>query len=136
MVAALVLGACGDDGVSGAQREHAERAEAVCLEMLEAVGRNFGDDPAAERDAVKRAADRLEQMNPPSEDEPRWTLIVAEMNNLWLQLSDAAEARDPMVNDMPRAQRALERVNQTTQRMRNLTSDYGMQECAEEFPRA
>jgi DNA repair ATPase RecN len=137
LLAALVLGACGDDdGISGAQQEAADRADAVCVEVQDAVGRTLGDEAAKERDVVQRAAERLEQMEEPSEEEPTWTRIVAEMNNLWLQLSDVAEAQVPEVNDQARARTALNRANETNDRIKELASKYGMKACAEGFGRA
>jgi hypothetical protein len=97
--AALVLGACGDTRIGEAQEENARRADAICLEAQDAVGRTLGDEPAKEFEAISAAADKLEALDAPSQDEHEFDLLVDQMNNFWLQLSDLKEATE--VNDRP-----------------------------------
>jgi hypothetical protein len=132
--AALVLGACGDTRIGEAQEENARRADAICLEAQDAVGRTLGDEPAKEFEAIRAAADKLEALDAPSQDEHEFDLLVDQMNNFWLQLSDLKEATE--VNDRPRAQRALERARGTNDQIANLADDYGATQCAEGFGRA
>ncbi len=129
VLAGLAFAACGEaTGVSGPQREQAQRADAICREVQSRVGPTIGDDPAAERDAVRSAADRFLNMNPPSENETTWTLFVQETNNLWLALEDLAQAQE--ANDRARADRARERVRDTNARIAERARDYGMTDCA------
>ena len=130
VLAALALAACGDEGgIAAPQKEQAQKADAICREVQSKVGR-LGDDPAMERDAVRSAAERLRAMNPPSENETVWMRFVTDTENLWLSLEDVAQARDPSTNDRARAERALQRVRDTNNRIKELAKDYGMQDCA------
>lgn len=135
LVAALVLGACGDAeaGISGPQREQAQKADAVCQQAQDAVGRTLGDDPEREQMALQSAAQKLRAMNPPSENETTWQQLVGEMDNLWLSMLDQAQALDPNVNDRARAQRALDRAKETNRDIMRLAAKYGAVECAKGF---
>lgn len=135
LLAALVLGACGDAeaGIGGAQREQARRADAVCTEAQDAVGRTLGDEPEKEQMALQAAAQKLHGMNPPSENETIWMQFVGEMDNLWLSMLDQAQSLDPTVNDRPRAQRAVDRAKETNRDIMRLAAKYGAVECAKGF---
>ncbi len=135
LLVALALSACGDEEetVSGPQREQAQRADVICREVQRRVGPNLGDDPAAERDAVRSAADRFLAMNAPSENETTWMRFVQETNNLWLSLEDVAQSREPGVEDRARADRALQRARDTNSRIMELAREYGMTDCAQGY---
>ncbi len=137
LVAALVLGACGDaeSGIAGPQREQAQKADAICTEAQDAVGRTLGDEPEKEQMALQSAAQKLHALNPPSEDETIWQQFVGEMDNLWLSMLDQAQSLDPMVNDRARAQRALDRAKETNGDIMRLAGEYGAVECAKGFGR-
>jgi hypothetical protein len=133
LLAALALAACGDDGgePSGPQREQAQRADGICRETQRKVGENLGDQAAAERDAVKSAADRFLAMDPPSEEETIWQQFVQDTNNLWLNLEDIAQAQE--AGDRARTQRALQRAQDTNARIAELAEKYGMTDCAKGY---
>ncbi|MDQ3979587.1 MAG: hypothetical protein M3314_08555 [Actinomycetota bacterium] len=129
VLAALALSACGEtEGIGTAQRENAERADAICQRTQAEVG-TLADDAANDRDEVRRASDEFKAINAPSENEIKWTRFVRETSNLWLSLEDVAQARDPSTNDRPRAERAVTRVRETNTRIMELAEDYGMQVC-------
>ena len=132
VLAALALAACGDaeEGQSGPQKEHTQRVDAICEETQDKVG-TLGDDAAADRDAVRSAAERFRSFNAPSEDETVWQRFVVESENLWLTLEDVAQSRDPSTNDRPRAEEALTRARDTNARLAQLARDYGMSTCAD-----
>jgi hypothetical protein len=137
LLAALVLGACGDDSAVGrAQEEQAEKANAICLEAQDAVGTTLGDEPDKDRDAINAARQKLKALPAPNQDQNEWDLFVREMDNFWLQLLDHSEALVPEVNDRPRAQRALDRARATNEQLKKLADDYGATQCAEGFGRA
>ena len=133
LLAALALGACGEGGVSGAQKEQAERADDICIDLQEKVGRELGDEPEADRDAVRAASDQFMAMNVPSEGETTWEIFIQSTNNLWISLQDIAQSLDPNVNDRARAERARETVDQVHENIRNAADDYGMEVCSEGF---
>jgi hypothetical protein len=133
VLAALALVACGEtEGIAGPQKEQAQEADAICEQTQGQVGR-LADDAARDRDAVRSAADRLRAMDYPSENETVWLRFVTESENLWLALQDVAEAREPGVNEQARANRAVTRVRETNDRVKELARDYGMEACAEGF---
>ena len=130
-LAALTLVGCGSgEGQSGAQKEHAARADAICEETQERVGM-LGDNAEQDRDLVRTAAERFDALDAPGEGETTWLRFVREADNLWLSLEDLAQSRDPSTNDQRRAAEALTRVNDTNGRMQTLARDYGMQICAD-----
>lgn len=132
ILAALALTACGGgEDASGPQRAFGEEVDIICEETQEQVGPTLGDDAAADRDAVRAAAERLRTLDAPSEGEPTWLRFVADTENLWIALEDVAQSREPSVNDTARAQRALDLVNSTNQELVELAADYGMQICAD-----
>lgn len=130
-LAALAFTACGEpeEGVSGPQKAQAVRADAVCEETQDKVG-TLADDAAADRDAVRAAAERFHSFNPPSEDETIWKRFVTEADNLWLSLEDVAQARDPSTNERARADRAVVRARDTNARLADMAEEYGMTTCA------
>lgn len=136
VLAALVLGACGGGGsVSGAQADTIKKADAICLDAQDAVGKTLGDDANADMDAIHTAYLKLQAIKPPEENEPTWTLFVANTNNLWLQLLDISQSLDPAVNDRARAQRALTGAQQTNAKIKDLAAKYHMEECSKGFGR-
>ena len=129
VLAALALSGCGDaEGIGDAQRQHAEQADAICQTTQVEVG-TLADDAAKDRDAVRAAADRFNQLEAPSEDETIWLQFVRESENLWLSLEDVAQARDPSTNDRARADRGVTRVRETNTRLAERAREYGMEIC-------
>jgi hypothetical protein len=134
LLAALALSACGGGGsTSGPQRDLIKKADAICLDTQDKVGRTLGDDAAADRDAVHSASNRLMALDAPSEDESTWMVFVQEVNNLWIELEDVAQSLDPSTNDRARADRARARVRQTNDHIKQLAKQYGMVNCAMGF---
>ena len=60
LLPALALGACsGGSKTSGPEREVIAKAETICQDTQDKVGRTLADDPAADRDAIREATDKL-----------------------------------------------------------------------------
>lgn len=136
LLAALVLGACSGGGaVSGAQEEQAKKANAICQDAQDAIGRQLGADPTKDEAALHTAADKLKALNPPSENQNTWMLFVQSTNNLWLSALDYQQALDPAVNDRARAQRALQRVHDNNAQVMKYAEEYHALECAKGFGR-
>jgi hypothetical protein len=134
LLGAFVLGACGDGGdIGGAQAENADRADEICLNAQDKVGRELGDDPAADRDAIREAAEQLLAINPPSENENTFELLRQNVNNLWIALDDVAQALDPNVNDRARAERARATVRENNERVMRYGDQYRAEECGRGF---
>jgi hypothetical protein len=134
LAGALALTACGGgEGTGGAQQDFAEQVDVVCEETQAQVGPTLGDDAAADRDAVRAAAERLHALDPdsPAEDEAIWKQFLADTDNLWINLEDVAQARDPSTNEAARAQTALDRANTTNQDLIEFAQEYGMEICAD-----
>ena len=129
VLAALALSGCGEtEGIGTPQKENAQRADEICQTTQVEVG-TLGDDAAKDRDAVRQAADRFNQLDAPSENETTWKQFLRESENLWLSLEDVAQARDPNVNERARADRAVTRVRETNNRFAELAKKYGMEIC-------
>ena len=129
VLAAVVLSGCGEtEGISGPQKENAEKTDLICQSTQVQVG-TLGDDAGKDRDAVRTAAEKFAAVDPPSENETTWQQFVRESENLWLSLEDVAQARDPSTNDRARAERALTRVRETNTRLAELGKKYGMEIC-------
>lgn len=136
LLTALTLGACGSSsGVSGAQADLIKKADAICADAQDAVGRTLGDDPAMDRDAIHAASDKLMALKAPSEDSTTWTLFVQNVNNLWISLDDIAQALDPAVNDRSRVAPAQARIRELNAAIIKDATDYHMDDCAKGFGR-
>ena len=136
VLAALALGACGSDtaGIGGAQKANAQRADQICLDAQDKIGRaELGSDAAMQRDVIRDASDKLMALKAPSENENTWQLLIQNVNNLWISLDDVAQARDPNVNDQPRATRALTRIRDLNGLVMKYADQYGAKECANGF---
>ena len=136
MLAALVLVACGGGGgVGGEQQKAADAADEICLEAQDKVGNNLGDDPAADRDAIREATDKLMAIDEPSQNQNRWELLVQNTNNLWIALDDIHQALLPEVNDRARAERARVTVAELNDKIKRYADQYNAVECAEGYGR-
>ena len=138
LLAALVLGACssGNSNVSGAQETVIKKADSICSDAQDAVGRVLGDNPAADRDAIESATNKLMAIKAPSEDQTTWTLFVESTNNLWISLDDVAQALDPSVNDHARAQAAVATITMNNKNVIKYAKAYQMTDCAMGFGRS
>ena len=136
LLAALVLGACGGgSSISGPQQEQAKKADAICQDAQDAIGRQLGADPVKDEAALHTAADKLKALSAPSENENTWMLFVQSTNNLWLSMLDYSQALDPSVNDRARAQQALQRVHENNAQVMKYANEYHAEECAKGFGR-
>ena len=132
VVAVLLLGACAesDDELSGAKAEVAAQADPICVETRAKVG-DLGGDPAAERDAVQSAADRLKALPIPNEDEPKYIVFYTHVQNLALSLEDLAQSRLVASPDQGRINSALDRARQSNEEVKKAAADYGLVECSQ-----
>jgi hypothetical protein len=137
VVAILVLGACNTTGskTSGPERAVIAKAEQICLDTQDKVGSKLGDDPAADRDAIRAATDELMAIKAPTQNQNAWTLFVQTTNNLWIALDDVSQSLDPSVNDKARADRARQQVTRQNDLVKKYASDYHMTECARGYGR-
>lgn len=129
-VAVLLLGGCAesDDELSGSKARLAAEADPICKDTRAKVG-DLGGDPAAERDAVQSGVDRLGALTIPGEDEAKYKVFLAEVQNLALSLEDVVQSRE--AGDGPRAATALTRAGDTNERVKKAGVDYGFTECSQ-----
>ena len=132
VVAVLLLGGCAesDDALSSAKRSVAEQANPICEETREKVG-ELGDDPAADRDAVQSAADRLKALPVPGDDEAIYKVFQVRVQNMALALEDLAQSRLVENPDPGRASTALDRASQSNEEVKKAAADYGLVECSQ-----
>ena len=130
VVAVLLLGGCSesDDELSGAKARVAEQADPICKETRDKVG-DLGGDPAAERDVVQSAADRLKAIPVPGHDEEKYKVFTVEVENLALSLEDVVQSR--LQNETARAETALGRARESNERVKKAAADYGFAECSQ-----
>ena len=133
--AVLLLGGCGEakDSLSSAKRTVADQANPICAETRTKVG-DLGGDPAAERDAVQSAADRLKAIPIPGEDETQYKVFQVQVQNLALNLEDVAQNRLRAASDPSAAaqvERALGRARESNEELRKAADDYGLTECSQ-----
>ncbi len=132
-VAAILLVACGsgdDEGLSGPKARLAAEADPICAETREKVG-DLGGDPAAERDAVQSAADRLRALPIPNEDEADYIVFYTHVGNLAMSLDDLAQSRLVDNPDPGRVSSALDRARQSNEEVKKAAADYGLVECSQ-----
>ena len=137
MGAALVLAGCGETSgnVGGAQQAVIDEADNICLDAQDAVGATLGDDPAADRDAIRDATEKLKAITEPSQNQNRWELFLQNHNNLWIVLDDIAQSLDPNVNDKARADRARVTMVQVNDNVKKYAGQYKAEECANGYGR-
>ncbi len=133
-VAVFLLGGCADDdeGLSGAKSRVAEQANPICAETRQKVG-DLGGDPAAERDALQSAADRLKALPIPGEDEAQYIVFRTHVQNMALNLDDLAQSREVQSPDRARADTALSRAREANELAKEAAAEYGLVECAQGF---
>lgn len=134
VVAMFLFGACGggddDQGLSGPKARVAAQADPICVETREKVG-DLGSDPAAERDAVQSAADRLKAMDIPGEDETQYKVFQTHVQNMALSLEDLSQSRQVASPSQERAQTALDRARQSNDLAKEAAASYGFVECSQ-----
>ena len=137
LLATLALGACGGGGkIGGPQAATAKKADGICADAQDKVGAKLGDDPAADRDAIRAASDKLMAIQAPSENINTWSLFIQNVNNLWISLDDVAQSLDPNVNDTARAGRARVTVADNNKKVERYAAQYGATTCANGFGRS
>lgn len=136
VLGAMALGACGGGGgASGPEKKVISQADTICQNTQDKVGSKLGDDPAADRDAIRAATDQLMGIKAPSQNLNAWTLFVQSTNNLWISLDDVAQSLLPEVNDKARADRARATVKENNDLVKKYASDYHMDACANGYGR-
>ena len=129
---ALLAGACGSDpgGLSGAKAGYVAQIDPICTELQAKVG-DLGDNPEQQARDIEAAVGRMKGIEKPREDSERADLFIAAMENLYLSLQDVHQSR--LVNDQPRAARALEGARVNAKTAADAADEYGMVVCAQEL---
>ncbi|MDQ4069295.1 MAG: hypothetical protein M3203_07475 [Actinomycetota bacterium] len=129
---ALLAGACGGDdgGLSGAKARYVAQVDPICAELQAQIG-TLGENPEEQARQVEEAVNRIRGISKPAEDSERADVFIAAMENLYLSLQDVHQSR--LVNDQPRAQRALEGAQANARRVADAAKEYGMVVCREEL---
>ncbi|HVM15238.1 MAG TPA: hypothetical protein VM287_13055 [Egibacteraceae bacterium] len=134
LLIAPVVGACGsggDDGrLTGAKGQWAAQVDPICADLQGKIGQ-LGENPEQQAKDVEDAVMRIRSNPYPRDDDQRAALFIAAMENLYLSLQDVHQSR--LVNDQPRAQRALEGAQSNAKRAADAAKLYGLVECAEEL---
>ena len=134
LIVAPVVGACGsgDDGgrLTGAKGAWAAHVDPICAELQGKIGQ-LGENPEQQAKDVEDAVARMKERAYPKEDDQRAALYIAAMENLYLSLQDVHQSR--LVNDQPRAQRALEGAQANAKTAKDAAKEYGLGECAEDL---
>jgi hypothetical protein len=131
---APVVGACGsggDDGrLTGAKGAWAAQVDPICAELQGKIGQ-LGENAEQQAKDVEAAVLRIKGANYPKDDDQRAALFVAAMENLYLSLQDVHQSR--LVNDQPRAQRAIESAQFNADKAQKAAEEYGLVECAQDL---
>jgi hypothetical protein len=128
---ALVAGACSaSDNLSGAKAGYVAQVDPVCTELQTKIGQ-LGENPEQQAKDVEAAVMRIKGVEKPRDDSSIADLHIAALENLYLSLQDVHQSR--LVNDQPRAQRALEGAQANAKRASDAAKDYGMVVCSREL---
>jgi hypothetical protein len=129
---ALLAGACGSDdgGLSGAKADYVAQIDPICTELQDKIG-NLGDNAEQQASDVEAAVVRMKGVSMPRDDSVIADRYIAAMENLYLSLQDIHQSR--LVNDQPRASRALEGAQFNNRNAAEAAEDYGMVACAREL---
>ena len=102
----------------------------ICAELQNKIGQ-LGENPEQQAKDVEEAVTRMKATQYPKDDDQRAALFIAALENLYLSLQDVHQSR--LVNDQPRAQRALEGAQANAKRAQDAAESYGLVECSEEL---
>ena len=91
----------------------------------------LGENPEQQAKDVEDAVNRMKQRAYPRDDDSVAARYIAAMENLYLSLQDIDQSR--IVNDQPRASRALEGARTNNRTAAAAAEQYGMVECAQEL---
>jgi len=128
---ALLAGACSaSDDLSGAKAAYVAQVDPVCAELQDKIGQ-LGENAEQQAADVEAAVMKMKAANAPRDDKAIADLHIAAMENLFLSLQDVHQSR--LVNDQPRADRALESAQLNNQKAAEAAESYGMVACAREL---
>ncbi len=128
---ALLASACtASDDLSGAKAAYVAQVDPICTELQGKIG-ELGENPEQQAADVEAAVMRIKEVDKPRDDSSIADLHIAAMENLYLSLQDVHQSR--LVNDQPRAQRALEGARTNAQTAADAAESYGMVACAREL---
>jgi hypothetical protein len=134
LLIAPVIGACGsggDDGrLTGAKGAWAAHVDPICADLQNKIGQ-LGENPEQQAKDVEQAVQQMKQRAYPKDDDQRAALFIAAMENLFLSLQDVNQSR--LVNDQPRAQKALEGAKMNAATAKKAAQEYGLVECARDL---
>ena len=116
--------------MSGAKAGYVAQVDPICAELQTEIG-ELGENAEEQARAVEDAVNRIKSVSLPGDDSVIADRFIAAMENLYLSLQDVHQSR--LVNDEPRAQRALETARINTKTAADAADEYGMVVCAQEL---
>jgi hypothetical protein len=116
--------------LSGAKAAYVAVVDPVCTELQDKIGQ-LGENPQQQAADVEAAVVRMRSAPKPRDDSSIADLHIAAMENLYLSLQDVHQSR--LVNDLPRADRALESARMNNKTAADAAKSYGMVACAREL---
>ncbi len=126
-----MAGACtASDDLSGAKAAYVAKVDPICADLQTKIGQ-LGENPEKQAADVEAAVNRMREAQRPRDDSSIADLHIAALENLFLSLQDVHQSR--LVNDQPRAQRALEGAEANAKRASDAAKSYGMVVCAREL---
>ena len=129
-VAVLASACSASDDLSGAKAGYVAQVDPICTDLQGKIG-ELGENPEKQAADVEAAVMRIKEASKPRDDSSIADLHIAALENLFLSLQDVHQSR--LVNDQPRAQRALEGARINNQRAADAAESYGMVACAREL---
>ena len=128
---ALLASACSaSDDLSGAKAGYVAQVDPICADLERKIG-ELGENPEQQARDVEDAVNRIKGAGAPRDDKSIADLHIAALENLFLSLQDVHQSR--LVNDQPRAQRALEGARTNSKTAADAAESYGMVACAREL---
>ena len=106
------------------------QVDPICTELQGKIG-DLGENPEKQAADVEAAVLRMKGAGAPRDDKSIADLHIAALENLFLSLQDVHQSR--LVNDQPRAQRALEGARANNKTAADAAESYGMVACAREL---
>ncbi len=130
---ALVVGACGSSSsngkATGAKGAYAAKVDPICKSLQSQIGGDLGSDAGKQAAAVADAVSKIMAIPKPRDDSEQADVFIAALNNTNLSLQDVDQAR--MVNDQPRADKALAGAKTNAAQAAAAAKKYGMTDCAQ-----
>lgn len=116
--------------MSGAKAGYVAQVDPICADLERKIG-ELGENPEQQARDVEDAVNRIKGVNKPRDDSSIADLHIAALENLFLSLQDVHQSR--LVNDQPRAQRALEGARMNAKTAADAADSYGMVVCARDL---